>query len=199
MTNISKEIKKYRKTSSEIEPLILNRWSSRAMSGEYISDEELMSLFEAARWAPSSNNNQPWRFIYTKKYSDEWNIFFSFLADANKLWAHNAAALIVIISKKTFDYNDKPSKSHSFDAGAAWENLALEAINKGLLIRGIGGFDYETAKKILNIPDDYEVEIMVAVGKPGSVENLHEMFKDKNIPSLRKPISEIVMKGKFIK
>src|SRR5213594_1415571 len=99
--------------------LIINRWSPRAMSGEPISDVQLMTLFEAARWAPSSYNNQPWRFIYAKRNSKHWDTILNLLVDFNKQWCANASALVVIISKKTFDYNGKPSVTHQFDSGAA--------------------------------------------------------------------------------
>lgn len=181
-----------------ISPIFPNRWSPRAMSGEEISYNELFSLFEAARWAPSSYNNQPWRFIYAKKNTPDWDVFFNFLAEANKLWVKNAAALIVIISKKTFDYNGKPSITHSFDAGSAWENLALQGSMLGLVVHGMQGFDYEKAREVLKIPEEYQVEAMAAVGKPGKKESLPKEMQDKEFPSGRKTISEIAFEGKFI-
>lgn len=123
---------KKRIAEHEILDLILNRWSPRAMSGETISDKELMSLFEAARWAPSSYNNQPWRFIYAKRGTEHWNTLFNLLVDANKEWANKAAVLIVVVSANNFVYNNKPSRTHSFDTGAAWENLALQGYAQGL-------------------------------------------------------------------
>ena len=115
-----------RQSRYDINPLLLHRWSPRAMSGEEISDTELMRLFEAARWAPSSYNGQPWRFIYAKRNSEPWDKLFSLMVDFNKSWAKNAAALVVIISRKNFEHDEKPSVTHQFDAGAAWENLALQ-------------------------------------------------------------------------
>ncbi len=145
-----------------IHPMILSRWSPRAMSGEEISEKELLTLFEAARWAPSSYNNQPWRFIYARKNTAAWNLFLSLLVEANQAWAKNAAALIVICSKTTFDFNNKPSITHTFDAGAAWENLALQGSVNGLVVHGMQGFDYERAKTELGIPEAYTVEAMAA-------------------------------------
>jgi len=103
----------------KINPIILNRWSPRSMTDEKLSHEELMSLFEAARWAPSSANSQPWRFIYATRYTEEWNTLFNLLVDLNKIWAKNAAVLIVIVSKKEFEYNGNviPSVTHQFDTG----------------------------------------------------------------------------------
>ena len=180
-----------------IEPYILNRWSPRAMSGEEMSDEELMTLFEAARWAPSSYNNQPWRFIYAKRDTEHWEKFFNLMVEFNQNWAKNAAVLVVVVSKKTFDKNEKPSVTHAFDAGAAWENLALEAAHRGLVAHGMEGFDYEKAQRKLNIPDDHEVHAMIAIGKRGKKEDLPEKMQEMEVPSERRPLEEIVMEGSF--
>jgi nitroreductase len=122
-----------RKPTCEINNLILNRWSPRSFTGQELDDKELFTLFEAARWTPSSYNNQPWIFIYAKRNSSHWNVLFGLLADGNKPWCSNASTLVVIISKKTFDYNGKPSLTHQFDAGAAWENLAIQGVGQGWL------------------------------------------------------------------
>jgi len=202
-----KIIKKARTTKKEtsrtseydIHPLILNRHSPRALSGEDISDEELMSLFEAARWAPSSYNSQPWCFIYAKRNTASWEKLFDLLVPFNKAWAKHAAVLLVIISKKYFEHNQKPSVTHRFDAGAAWENLALEAEHQGLIAHGMEGFDYGKARTILEIPEDYDIEAMVAIGKPGKLEDLPKDLQEKEIISSRKPLKEIIMEGKFRK
>lgn len=180
-----------------IQPLILNRWSPRALSGEPMSDEELLPLFEAARWAPSSYNNQPWRFIYARRDTEHWDTLFGLLVDFNKGWADKASALVVVISKKTFDFNGKPSVTHAFDTGAAWENLALEASARGLIAHGMEGFDYEAARTKLNVPDDHDVHAMIAIGKPGAKQNLPLDLQEKEVMSDRRPLSQIVMEGKF--
>lgn len=156
-----------------------------------------MSLFEAARWAPSSYNNQPWRFIYAKRGSEYWDRLFGLMVEFNQSWTKNAAVLIAVISKKNFDFNGKPSPTHRFDTGAAWENLALEASARGLVAHGMEGFDYERARKELNVPDDYDVEAMIAVGKPGKKEDLSPDLQEKEVPSDRRPLNEIVMEGVF--
>ncbi|MBU0629146.1 MAG: nitroreductase family protein [Nanoarchaeota archaeon] len=181
-------------STSEIFP---TRWSPRSMSGGEITGEELMSLFEAARWAPSAYNNQPWRFIYAKKNTVHWDILFNLLADGNKVWVKNAAALIVVVSKTTFDHNNKPSITHSLDTGSAWENLALQGSIIGLVVHGMQGFDYEKAKIQLNISNEYQVEAMAAIGKPGKKENLPKELQEKEFPSDRKKISEIAFEGSF--
>ncbi len=191
------DISDFRKPDFDIDPIFLNRWSPRSMSGDEISRDVLFSLFEAARWAPSSNNNQPWRFLYARRNTDYWPIFFDLLTEQNKIWAKNAAVLIVVISKKTFDYNEKPARTHSYDAGAAWENLTLQGSLKALVIHGMQGFDYDGARRTLNIPDVFQVEAMIAIGKPGKKEDLPEGLQEREIPSPRKKLSEIVMEGNF--
>lgn len=179
-----------------IDDIFLKRHSPRAMSGEAVSKEELYTLFEAARWAPSSYNAQPWRFIYAMRDTKEFENLFSFLIDFNKSWCIRAGALIVTISKKT-STSGKPLITHSFDTGAAWENLALQAQTMGLVAHGMEGFDYKMAKEKLGIPDDYNVEMMIAVGKHGKVEDLPEDLRAREKPSDRKPLSEIIFEGKF--
>jgi nitroreductase len=189
-----------RRSSYKINPLILNRWSPRSMTGEELKDEEVMSLFEAARWAPSSGNGQPWRFIYAKRNAGEdWNRLFDLLVDFNKSWAKDAAVLIVVVSRKEFEYNGKliPSVTHQFDTGAAWENLALEATSRGLVVHGIAGFDYGRTRKDLDIPDSFDIIAMVAIGKRGGKDMLPSKFQEMEKPSDRKPLEQMVMKGRF--
>jgi nitroreductase len=191
------DISDFRKPHFDIDTFFLNRWSPRSMSGDEIGRDILFSLFEAARWAPSSNNNQPWRFIYACRNTDYWPIFFDLLTEQNKVWAKNAAVLIVVISKKTFDYNEKPARTHSYDTGAAWENFALQGSLKALVVHGMQGFDYDKARRTLNIPDVFQVEAMISVGKHGKNEDLPEVLQEREIPSPRKNLSEIVMEGSF--
>lgn len=186
-----------RKAGHPIHPMILNRWSPRAMSGEELSDEELMPLFEAARWAPSSYNNQPWRFIYAKRNTGYWKPFFDLLVEANQAWCKNAAVLVIVVSHKTFEYNNKPSRTHSFDAGASWENLALEGTRRGLVVHAMQGFDYDRARAAAQVPEDFDVEAMVAIGKKGRKEDLPEKLRNAEFPNQRKPLREIVREGRF--
>jgi nitroreductase len=186
-----------RKADHAIEPLLLDRWSPRAMSGEEISHEELMRLFEAARWAPSSFNAQQWRALYARRGTEYWQTFFDLLVEANKTWAKNAAVLVVFISRKFFDYNDEPSVTHSYDAGAAWENFALQGFHQRLVVHGMEGFDYERARKELQIPDEFQVEAMAAVGKPGAKEVLPEKLQARESPNDRRKLSESVFEGLF--
>lgn len=188
-----------RKTDHQVHPLILNRWSPRAMTGEEISHEELMTLFDAAHWAPSSYNNQPWRFLYATRNSSHFKTFLDFLMEGNRIWCKNAAVLLVIISHKTFEHNSKPSRTHTYDTGSAWQNLALQGSSMNLVVHGMEGFDYEKAKKDLKVPDDFQVEAMAAIGKPAPKEALSPDLQKREAPSLRKPVSEIAMEGGFYK
>jgi len=190
------DVSEYRRPEYSVDRIFLNRWSPRAMSGEKISRDELMSLFEAARWAPSSYNSQPWRFLYAMRDTENWGLFFNLMVEGNQAWAKNASVLITVVSKKKFD-NGKPSRTHSYDTGAAWENLTLQGTLKGLVVHGMQGFDYDRAREVLNIPDDYEVEAMIAVGKPGKKENLPQKLQEREFPSTRKKVAEIAFEGKF--
>ena len=186
-----------READYPVDKLFLDRWSPRAMSGEGVSDEELMTLFEAARWAPSSYNNQPWRILYARRETGQWPVFFNLLVEGNQAWAKDAGVLLLFVSKETFDFNGKPAPTHSFDAGAAWENLALQATKLGLVTHGMQGFDYERARAELNIPEGFRVEAMIAVGRPGDPAQLPEHLREREAPSGRKPLSEITCEGPF--
>ena len=181
-----------------IDPLFLNRWSPRAMSGEEIAEEELLTLFEAARWAPSSYNNQPWRILYARRDTIHWPLFFDLLVDFNKTWAKAASALVVFISKTTFDHNGEPSITHSFDTGAAWENFALQATLKNLVVHGMQGFDYDRARTVLKIPRDFQVETMAAIGKPGKKEDLPVGLQERETPNDRRKLAETIIEGPYI-
>jgi nitroreductase len=191
------EIQTKRTSVYSINPLILSRWSPRSMTGEELGDDDIMSLFEAARWAPSSFNNQPWRFIYAKRNTEHWDRLFNLLVDVNKTWAKNAALLAVVISRINFEFNEKPARTHQFDTGSAWENLALEASSRGIVAHGMQGFDYEKAKTELGIPADFEVMAMIAIGKRGPKENLPTELQDKEKPNDRKALKDIIMEGTY--
>ena len=167
------------------------------MTGAPIPRPDLLTLFEAARWAPSSYYNLPWRMLYALRDTEHWQTFFDLMVEGNQAWAKNAGALLLFLSKKTFDYNGKPSITHSFDAGAAWENLALQGSLKGYVVHGMQGFDYERARNALNVPDDFQIEAMVAVGIPGSAEVLPEKLRSKEAPSDRRKLEETICEGPF--
>ena len=179
-----------------IHEMILNRWSARAMSGEPLSNDEFMRLFEAARWAPSSRNNQLWRFIYARKGDGAWNVLLELLAENNQRWCKKADVLVVIVSRK-IEADGSPNRTHSFSAGSAFENLALQGTVLNLVVHPMGGFDHHRARTELDIPDDWEVDVMVAIGKPGDINMLDEKLRAREMPSQRKPLHEFLMEGRF--
>lgn len=187
----------HRTADHPIENLFLKRWSPRAMTGESIGDEELMRLFEAARWAPSTYNEQEWRFLYARTGGEHWARFFDLLAEANQAWCDRAAVLILVLSHKVFERNGKPNPVHTFDSGAAFENLALQGAAMDLVVHGMAGFDRGQARASLNVPDDYDVEAMIAVGRPGDPDDLPEQLAARETPSGRKPVAEFICEGPF--
>jgi nitroreductase len=197
IVELAEEVAAKRRSDFEIDPIFLNRWSPRSMTGESLSDEELMPLFEAARWAPSSYNAQQRRFLYARRDTPHWDIFFDLLAEGNKVWCGNAAVLVVVIARKNFEFNEKLSRTNVYDTGAAWENLALEGCRRGLVVHGMQGFDYDKARTALSIPDNYDVCAMIAIGHRGRKENLPPELQEAEEPNDRRPLGEIVMEGMF--
>jgi len=190
-----------RSADHAIEPFFLERWSPRAFTGELIPDADLKTIFEAARWAPSSFNSQPWRILYAKRESPAFAKFLGLLIEFNQSWAKNAAVLAVLVSKKTFLPLGKTesvlSHSHSLDAGAAWAYLALQASRLGYAAHGMTGFDILRAAKELRAPDDYRVEMAFALGRVGDKSILPEALRAREEPNGRNPQSEFVFEGEF--
>jgi nitroreductase len=185
-----------------VEPLFINRWSPRAFTGETIADETLFTFFEAARWAASSFNSQPWRYIYAKNDSPHWADFLNFLTEFNRGWASSASVLIVALSKTTFVPPGKDQaiamSSHAFDAGAAWANLALQTHLSGWAAHGIGGFDPQLTRETLAIPDNFSIQTLIAIGKPSNdISQLPASLQAKETPSPRKPITDFIRAGHF--
>lgn len=179
-----------------IDQRFLDRWSPRAMDGNPLSEEDLFRLFEAARWAPSSGNGQPWKYLYAIAGTDHFDTFYNLLLPGNQSWCIRAGALIVVLSRKVSE-SGRPSPTHSYDTGASWMSFALQASAQGLVAHGMAGFDYEKAREVLEIPDEYHVNAMIAVGYPGNVEQLTEKEQSRETPSNRKSITEFISEGKF--
>lgn len=187
----------HRTADHPIEELFLKRWSPRAMNDTPVAQADLNRLLEAARWAPSSYNEQEWRYLYAHRDTPHWETFLHLLMEANQVWCLRAGVLIVIASAKNFSRNGKPNGVHSFDTGASFQNLALQGTALGLVVHPMAGFDRRKAREELRIPDDYDVEAMVAIGHPGSPDELPEGYREIEIPSGRKPISQIACEGQF--
>jgi nitroreductase len=193
------ELKTLRKPDHPIDPLFFERWSPRAFTDEAIPDEVLASCFEAARWAPSSMNAQPWRFIYSKRGSASWPTLLGLLNDFNRSWAQHAAALMVVAAKQTVTYNGQelPSPTHAFDAGAAWMQFALEATTLGWHTHGMVGLDRDKARVELAIPGGYSIIAAIAVGRMGDKALLPPALQDREVVSTRVPISQFAFEGRF--
>jgi nitroreductase len=184
-----------------IAPLFLERWSPRAFTGEEISETELMTLFEAARWAPSSYNSQPWRFLYARRQTPPFARFLGLLNEFNQSWAKNASALVVVVSNSLMlpprAEKPIPSHSHSFDAGAAWAQLALQGARSGWHAHAMVGFDIARTFAELNVPQGYRVEAAIAIGRWGDPASLPEALRAREQPSSRTPVADISFEGGF--
>ena len=192
MTKETNLISKIANTDFPIHNIIARRWSARAFSTKTVEKSKLLSILEAARWAPSSRNEQPWRYIvFTDDNPEKLEKARSVLLEINN-YVKLAPILICAITKKTYSDNGVYNKLHFHDLGAANENMFLESFNQGLIMHEMGGFDREKARKVFNIPDEYEIGIMIAIGYQDSHEILPERFREKiNSPRERKPLSEI--------
>jgi nitroreductase len=185
-----------------VDPQFPARWSPRAFTGEAIADETLMTMFEAARWAPSCFNMQPWRFLYAKKDGPHWLTFLNLLIPYNQMWAKEASVLGVVVSKTLLErpnVDPMPAHSHSYDAGAAWMSLALQASKLGWAAHGMIGFDIPRSYLELHVPEHHRVEAAFAIGKPTTADVLPEPFASREHPSDRQPLAEMVLEGGFPK
>jgi nitroreductase len=171
--------------------LFLERQSSRAFSGEAVSRHQVATLLEAARWAPSSFNEQPWRFVVATRESPGWNNFLSWLSDSNRRWCERAGALVLVVAKA----DSSPRAPHDFDTGAAWAHLALQAAALGLIAHAVAGFDHERAVEELGIPFSFHALCMVAIGVPGRAADLPERLQSREAASQRRPLQEIAFDG----
>ncbi len=183
-----------------VDPMFLDRWSPRAFTGEDITEETLLTILDAAHWAPSAANLQPWRFVYARKDSDAWPVLLGLLDESNQRWAKNASALVIVISKThrvTTSGERRPSYSHAFDAGAAWHALAMQAHLLGLHVHGMGGIDRERAMTVLGIPEGYRVEAAVAIGYRADKQTLPDDLQAREIPNSRLPLAEVAFEGRF--
>lgn len=181
----------------DIDPIYIKRWSTRAFSDKEVEDEVLYSLFEAARWAPSAANVQPWRYIIARTEKDR-ETFLSFMNKGNVVWCKHAPVLVAVLSHTKWDYDTEDvNPTHAFDAGTSWGFLALEAARKNLVTHPMGGFSRKKAKEILEIPESYDVHAIVAIGYKGDKSILPEALQKREKASSRKKITEFIFEGKF--
>lgn len=198
MISIETPIQKIAITSHPVHPLIAHRWSPRAFEDRPIGQDEINSLIEAARWAPSSVNEQPWRFIYAHRGENAFDLILSTFSDSNKVWAASAPLLILTLVKKTHSMNGNPNRSAHHDLGLAVANLSLQATHLGIGVHQIGGFSPAKAKESFNIPDDYEVVTGLVLGYFGSPDRLPDHLRERELaPRKRKELHEIAFHGAF--
>ncbi|MYL96353.1 nitroreductase [Novosphingobium sp. FGD1] len=183
----------------KIEKLIVDRWSPRAFDGSEIPQDDLDAILEAAGWAPSAYNVQPWTFLYAKKGDANWDLFLDQLIDFNKGWAKDASALVFVVSDKYMrsEKGNSDNHSHSFDAGAAWALAALQAQALGYHTHGMTGLKFGEAEAALGIPEDHRLEAAFTIGRQGDKATLPDFLQEREVPSTRKPLSEIAKAGKF--
>lgn len=180
-------------TQYQILDLLRRRWSPRAFDDRPVESEKLRSLFEAARWAPSSNNGQPWRFLVaTNENKTEYDRLFNCLVEANQKWAYRAPVLLLSVAKLQFE--DGSQNRHALhDTGMAAENLVIQATALGLVTHQMAGFHIDQARANCLIPDGYEPVAMMAVGYPGDPGLLSDRLQARETqPRVRKPLSEFV-------
>ncbi|HET8921704.1 MAG TPA: nitroreductase family protein [Candidatus Acidoferrum sp.] len=180
-----------------VHDFIVQRWSPRAFSDKPVLPEVLRSLFEAARWAASSYNDQPWAYIVaTKDDEKNYSKLLSVLVDMNAAWAKQAPVLAISVARKHFKHNGAPNRVALHDVGAANAQLTMEATSRGLLVHQMAGFDQSKAREVFGIPEGWDPVSAIAIGYPGDPETLPENFRTPELaPRTRKPLSEFVMTG----
>jgi nitroreductase len=188
-----------RTAHSKVEKLLVERWSPRAFDGSEIPQEDLDVIFEAAGWAPSAYNVQPWTFLYAHRGDASWDLFLSQLVEFNQSWAKDASVLVYVVSDKYMrsDKGNSDNHSHSFDAGSAWVLAALQAQALGYHTHGMTGIKFGEAETALGIPADHRLEAAFVIGKAAGKERLPEFLQEREVPSTRKPVSEIAKAGTF--
>jgi nitroreductase len=163
--------------------------------------DDLLTILDAAHWAPSAFNYQPWRFVYALKGTPDFERFLDILIEFNQGWAQNASALVFIfsdtLSRPADGSEPKPYRSHSFDAGAAWGLLSLQAIKSGYFAHAMTGFSFDRALAELGAPEGFHVNAVVAIGKLGDKEALPEGLRSREVPNDRKPLADVALEGRF--
>jgi nitroreductase len=180
-----------------VHQLIIDRWSPRAFSERPVPPDVLRSLFEAARWAPSSNNEQPWAYIVaTRDDHENFAKVLSVLVEFNASWAKSAPMLALAVAELNFAKNNAPNRNAQYDTGAATALLSVEATARGLAVHQMAGFDPAKAREVFTIPAGWEAIAAIAIGYPGDPNSLPQALKDRELaPRTRKPLSEFVMAG----
>jgi nitroreductase len=184
-------------TNVPLNDLLQNRWSPRAFADKPVAPEILHSLFEAARWAPSSSNEQPWAYIVATK-DDVANFakMLSVLVEFNAGWAKAAPVLALSVAHLKWQKDGSPNPVALHDVGSASAQLTFEAVSRGLLVHQMAGFDANKARQVFAIPPDWAPVAAMAIGYPGDPQSLPEKLRERELaPRVRKPLNEFVMTG----
>src|ERR1700761_7812288 len=176
--------------------VVSERWSPRAFSDKPVSPEILKSIFEAARWAPSSSNSQPWAYIVaTKDYTEKFDKMVGVMVEFNQGWAKNAPVLAISIAQIK-NKEGKPNTHAFHDVGSASAQLTFQAVAEGLYVHQMAGFDANKAREVFHIPDDWQAVAAIAIGYPGDPNSLPDKLKERELaPRVRKPLADFVMTG----
>ncbi|HKY80688.1 MAG TPA: nitroreductase family protein [Sphingobium sp.] len=190
-----------RAVTRDVEPLFVERWSPRAFDGSSMPQQDLDTIFDAARWAPSAFNYQPWRFLYAHRDGADWRRFVDLLLPFNQAWVERSSVLIYILSDTLMSApgsdEAKPSHSHSFDTGAAWALMALQATRSGYHSHAMTGVDFDRARSELGVPDRFRIEAAVAIGRRADKSVLPEALQAREEPSGRNDIGSFAVAGNF--
>ncbi len=178
----------------ELLPEIKNRWSARAFDGSPLYVTELNTLLEAAAWAPSANNEQPWIYYYAHRNTEAFKSLWDCLVEGNRPWTAQAAVLMIACTRTTFEQTGKHNGSAEHDLGLANANLLTQATGMNIYGHIMGGFDRAKATALLQLPDNIRPMYMIALGKLGDPASLEEPYKSRELaPRSRKPLDEIVI------
>jgi nitroreductase len=189
-----------RQPDRPVDPIFIRRWSPRAFDRSVIPDSDLMTILEAARWAPSAFNYQPWRLLYAKRESPDWERFLACLIPWNQSWAHNASVLIYLCSDTLMEMKPgqaNPNHTHSFDTGAAWASMALQATMLGYHAHGMSGVEWDKVRAELKVPERFRVDAACVIGRVGPLDVLDEKLQGRETPSDRKPVADFAFAGDF--
>jgi nitroreductase len=189
-----------RQPDHPVDMQFLSRWSPRSFNGRPMTEADVLTVLEAARWAPSASNNQPARFVWALRGDAAFDAILDALVPFNRDWAGRAAALVVVASKDftpAKDGGEVPNRWASFDAGAAWMSLALQAHAMGLVAHAMGGFDVAALAAAVALPEGHTLHAVVALGQQGPVDLLPEGLRDRETPNQRRQLAETALRGRF--
>ncbi|MCL6625625.1 nitroreductase family protein [Alicyclobacillus shizuokensis] len=192
---LKEQVAAHRHPNHDAPAVFVNRWSPRAFASRPVDEETLFAVLEAARFAPSANNLQPWRFVLARTDVDR-DLFCQFINEGNVTWCQKAPVLLLLASEATME-DGRANRMHAFDAGAAWVSLALAAEMKGLAAHAMGGFDRAKARELLALPDGFEPQVVIALGYQGDAADLPPALQEREQPNGRRPLAETVFEGRF--